>query len=149
MEIARNEARSEADSSLESVNDQPLPSSFNSDSRRQSDLTQNHIISTNDILNHDYNQLKIDEGRQQRLLFKKETVSGYRDPPNTESDLFITHVTLNLDIVENRPYSGSNWKYNAIKRNNTFAKQSAKTNSICLQTRPRYVYFKWFKYGFK
>ena len=125
-----------SDASLDSVTEPPKEDSPSSaDSRRQSDLaaSSQHLISANDILNHDYEQLRIDEGRQQRLLFKKEAASS-RGPP--DSDLFITHVTLNLDIVENRPHSGSNWKYNAIKRNNSFAKQ-ARATSMSLQTRPR------------
>lgn len=112
------------DGSLESVNERPVnnhhitPNSPRQSalelSRRQSRSDDNaHIISTNDILNHDYNQLKIDEGRQQRMNSKRENTQ--------ENDLFVTHVTLNLDIVENRPQSASTWKYNSIKKNNNFA----------------------------
>ncbi len=112
------------DGSLESVNERPVnnhhitPNSPRHStlelSRRQSRSDDNtHIISTNDILNHDYNQMKIDEGRQQRMNSIRENTQ--------ENDLFITHVTLNLDIVENRPQSGPTWKYNSIKKNNNYA----------------------------
>ena len=100
--------------------------------------TTNGMISTNDILNHDYNQLRIEEGRLHRLLLKKELNEV------SESDLFITHVTLNLDIVENRPHSGASWKYNAIKKNNSFAKAAKvqqNINGVSVQTRPRYIFF--------
>lgn len=84
---------------------------------------ETNLITTNDILNHDYNQMRIDEGRAQRMSMKKE---GRDD----NSDIMITHVTLNLDIVENRPHSiGSTWKYNSIKKNGSFA-NPAKINSL-------------------
>ena len=86
-------------------------------SRRQSRNDEiGHLISTNDILNHDYNQMKIEEGRTHRMNLKKEC-SNLKN--NEDNDLFITHVTLNLDVIANRPTSGSTWKYNTIKRNNS------------------------------
>ena len=83
-------------------------------------------ISANDILNHDYNQMRIDEGRMHRMNQKKS--ESMRDD---SSDIFVTQVTLNLDIVENRPHSGSTWKYNAIKKNNSFANPVKLNNINC------------------
>jgi hypothetical protein len=83
-----------------------------------------HLISTNDILNHDYNQMKLEEGRMHRMNLKKERSNSIKNSEN-ENDLFITHVTLNLDVLDNRPTSASTWKYNAIKKNNSFVNNNA------------------------
>lgn len=94
-----------------------------------------NIITTTDILNHDYNQMKLEEGRLHRLNQKKELKSS----ANNDNDLFITQVTLNLDIIANRPRSGSTWKYNSIKKNNNFQNSAAKNslNNLAASTAQR------------
>lgn len=120
----------EEDASLESINNdrnneqlnsphQQSDTVSNSSPRRASRVSNEDVvsggISTNDILNHDYNQMKIEEGRIHRMNQKK-----FDNSRDDNDDIFVTQVTLNLDIIENRPHSGSTWKYNAIKRNNNF-----------------------------
>lgn len=104
-----------------SQNSEQLEDVISIQSRRESN---ENIITTADILNHDYNQMKLEEGRLHRLNQKKEL----RSSTNNENDLFITQVTLNLDFIANRPKSGSTWKYNSIKKNNNFQHSPAKNS---------------------
>jgi hypothetical protein len=100
------------------------PSEFNNN-------TNDNLISTTDILNHDYNQMKIEEGRLHRLNQKKELKSSSN---NENSELFLTQVTLNLDIVANRPKSESAWKYNSIKRTNSNQTPKTGLNTVTANT---------------